>query len=127
MFGKRETKKFDPSEFRVHARRTVQGMTAYIDQEQVEILDYSEGGIRVTSRSPLPRVAVIELYRGEKLFRTTAAVTAWARNGQTGYAFRSNLKLTTIEEKPHKRPAAKQQKNETGGMSGSALRNRLKL
>lgn len=128
MFGKRESQKFDPSEFRVHDRRVVHGMKAYVDGQQVEILDYSDGGMRVASPRPLPRVAVIEIYRGEKMVLNTAAVTAWERGGQTGYAFRTKLKITNIvstDKKRNDRPPP--EKNDTGGMSGNALRNRLKL
>lgn len=128
MFGKRETQKFDPSEFRVHDRREVKGIVAYVEGQQVEILDYSDGGVRVSSVNPLPRVAVIEIYRKDKLIKNTAAVTAWARGGQTGYAFRTKLKLTNIappKEKRDIRPAP--DKNDTGGIAGGALRNRLKL
>ena len=127
MFGKRETAKFDPSEFRVHDRSIVHGLKAYIDKELVEILDYSDGGMRVRSSRPLPRVAVIEIFRGDKLVRNTAAVTAWERGGQTGYAFRSKLKLTHIEPVSKRHTPPPPEKNETGGVAGNALRNRLKL
>jgi len=128
MFGKRDTAKFDPSEFRVHDRQVVRGLTVYVDGQEVEILDYSDGGMRVKSLNPLPRVATIEIVRGGKTIRNTVAVTAWARGGQTGYAFRSKLKVTNIE--PVERKAIEKAEpvtNETGGVSGNALRDRLKL
>lgn len=128
MFGKRETAKFDPSEFRVHDRQSVRGLTVYVDNQEVEILDYSDGGIRVRSIDPLPRVAMVEIMKGKKTVRNTAAVTAWSRGDQTGYAFRSKLKLTHIE--PVKRKAIAKEDpmtNETGAFSGNALRDRLKL
>lgn len=128
MFGKRDTAKFDPSEFRIHDRHLVRGLKAYVDNQEVEILDYSDGGMRVKSLSPLPRVAMIEIVKGNKTIRNTAAVIAWSRAGQTGYAFRSKLKVTHIE--PVERKAiekAEPVKNETGGFSGNALRDRLKL
>ncbi len=128
MFGKRETAKFDPSEFRVHDRHLVKGLKVYVDDQEVEILDYSDGGMRVKSLNPLPRVATIEIVKGEKTIRNVVAVTAWARGGQTGYAFRSKLKVTNIE--PSERKAIEREapiKNETGGFSGNALRDRLKL
>ena len=49
MFGKRDTTQFDPSEFRVHDRQTVRGLRVYVDNQEVEILDYSDGGMRVKS------------------------------------------------------------------------------
>ena len=128
MFGKRDTTQFDPSEFRVHDRQVVRGLRVYVDNQEVEILDYSDGGMRVKSLNPLPRVAMIEVVKGDKTIRNTAAVTAWSRGGQTGYAFRSKLKLTHIE--PVKRKGiekAEPVKNETGAFSGNALRDRLKL
>lgn len=128
MFGKRATEKFDPSEFRVHDRQTVRGLRAYVDGQEVEILDYSDGGMRVKSLNPLPRVATIEIVKGEKTVRNTVAVTAWSRGGQTGYAFRSKLKVTNIE--PVERKAIEKAPpvtNKTGGVAGSALRDRLKL
>ena len=128
MFGKRETAKFDPSEFRVHDRHSVNGLKAYVDGQEVEILDYSDGGLRAKSLNPLPRVATIEIFKGEKSIRTTVAVTAWTRGDQTGYAFRSKLKVTNIE--PVQRKAIEKAEavtNATGGFSGNALRDRLKL
>jgi len=128
MFGKREAEKFDPSEFRVHDRKVVHGLKVYVDKELVELLDYSDGGMRVKSVNPLPRVAVIEIFKGDKLVRNVAAVTAWARGGQTGYAFRSKLKLTEVPGMTRSRRETMQpNKNETGGVSGLALRDRLKL
>ena len=73
-------------------------------------------------------MATIEIFKGDKPIRKTASVTAWARGGQTGYAFRSKLKVTNIE--PVERKAIEKAKavtNETGGFSGNALRDRLKL
>jgi len=128
MFGKRVTETVDPSDFRAHDRRAVQGLKVYVDKQQVEVLDYSDGGVRVSSMNPLPRVTVIEIFRGDKLLRSVAAVTAWSRGGQTGYAFRPKLKLTTVapvSKDDYKEKQADQ--NTTGGMTGSALKNRLKL
>ncbi len=128
MFGKRETEKFDPSDFRVHDRREVRGLKVYVEGQQVEVLDYSEGGVRVASPASLPRVAVIEVYRGADIIQNTAAVTAWSRGKQTGYAFRPKLKLTNINPVSKKELDSDEvKKNSTGGVSGSALRNRLKL
>jgi len=128
MFGKQEAAKFDPSEFRVHDRRVVEGLKVYVGTQEVEILDYSDGGMRVKSPQPLPRVAMVESFKHGKLVRNIAAVTAWERGGQTGYAFRSKLKITKIDTESRtelrpKEPA----KNETGGVTGNALRDRLKL
>ncbi len=128
MFGKRRTEKVDTSDYRAHDRRVVKGLTVYVDKQEVEMLDYSDGGIRVGSRNPLPRVTVIEVFRREKLLRSVAAVSAWSRGGQTGYAFRPKLKLTTVT--PVSKDdyiAAPVDKNKTGGVSGNALRDRLKL
>ncbi len=128
MFGKRASAKFDPSEFRVHDRQTGKGLKAYVDNQEVEVLDYSDGGIRVRSFSPLARVVMIEIMKGRKTVRNTAAVTAWSRGEQTGYAFRSKLKLSHVE--PVERKAIEKEKptkNETGGVAGNALRDRLKL
>lgn len=128
MFGKQEQAKFDPSEFRVHDRRVVKGLKAYVSTQEVEILDYSDGGMRVRSPQPLPRVAMIEIFRDDKLVRNVAAVTAWERGGQTGYAFRSKLKITNIDEQKRTAIQPKEPvKNGTGGVTGSALRDRLKL
>lgn len=128
MFGKRVTEKFDPSEFRVHDRRSAKGLKAYVDRELVELLDYSDGGMRVRSSAPLPRVAVVEIFKDNKMVRNVAAVTAWTRGGQTGYAFRPKLKITHVEGAPERpRREAAVSTNETGGVAGAALRNRLKL
>jgi len=128
MFGKREPEAIDPSDFRAHDRRAVQGLKVYVDKQHVELLDYSDGGVRVGSMNPLPRVTVIEIFRGDTLVRSVAAVTAWSRGGQTGYAFRPKLKLTTIT--PVSKDDYKEKpvdKNTTGGMTGNALKDRLKL
>lgn len=128
MFGKRESEKFDPSDYRVHDRREMTGMRVYIDKQQVDVLDYSDGGVRVASPGTLPRVAVIEVFRGDTLIKNVAAVTAWSRGNQTGYAFRPKLKLTNIAPVSRKDYEAKiPEQNETGGVSGNALKKRLKL
>jgi len=128
MFGGRGTGKVDPSEYREHVRRSARGLRAFVDGVEVELLDYSEGGLRVRFDRPLPRVATVELLRNEKLMRTTVAVVAWSRNNQTGYSFRPNQKLTMIEPKsPLPREAAPRINNSSGGVSGTALRDRLKL
>lgn len=128
MFGNRAPEKFDPSEYRAHNRRSAKGLRAFADGHEIEILDYSEGGMRVHSPYPLPRVTVIEIYKGENLIRTMAAVVAWARGDQTGYSFRAKQKVTMIDTPaPKSRDVALPEKNRTGGVSGSALRQRLKL
>jgi hypothetical protein len=128
MFGGRGTSKFNPSEYRAHVRKSARGLRAFVDGVEVELLDYSEGGLRVRYDRPLPRVATIEMLRNEKPMRTIAAVVAWSRNDQTGYAFRPNQKLAMIETKvPLRRDVAPPVSNERGGVSGAALRDRLKL
>lgn len=131
MFGKRSSaqKEFDPSEFRVHDRMVVRDMAVYVDGQKVEVLDYSDGGVRVRSKYPLPRSTVIEVFKSGQLLRETVAVTAWTRGDQTGYAFRSKLKVTRVEgAAPRERKEAiDADRNDTGGVAGSALRNRLKL
>lgn len=128
MFGRRQTEKFDPSDYRAHDRRTVKGLTVYVDKQEVEILDYSDGGVRVSSKNPLPRVTVVEIFRREKLVRSVAAVSAWSRGGQTGYSFRPKLKLTTVAPVlKEDYIAAPVDQNKTGGFTGNALKDRLKL
>lgn len=128
MFGKKPQEHIDPSEFRVHDRHTVADMKVYIDRELVEILDYSDGGMRVRTQRTLRRVVVVEIFRRGEMFRNVVAVMAWQRGDQAGYAFRPKLKLTevsapTTERKEH----LSDTRNDTGGVAGSALRNRLKL
>lgn len=128
MFGKRETAKFNPSEYRVHDRQVVRNLKVFVDKQKVNVLDYSDGGVRVEASGDLPRVAVIEVYRNDKLIKNVAAVIAWERGGQVGYAFRAKQKLTHIAPKPRaglEEEAADQ--NVTGGVAGSALKRRLKL
>ncbi len=133
MFGKRERPAkanigINKVDFRAHDRRFVQGLTAYIDQQEVEIYDYSDGGIRVVSRHELPRVAVIEIFKGKKLVKSVASVRAWARHGQAGYAFRPKLKLSEVASSANKAyKSIPAQVNKSGGIAGSALRDRLKL
>lgn len=128
MFGKKATDKFDPANFRVHDRRAVSGMKAYVDRELVEILDYSDGGMRVRSPRELRRVAVIEIFRGGEMIRNVVAVMAWQRGDQVGYAFRPKLKLTEVSAPTRARTEfVDENRNDTGGVSGSALRNRLNL
>lgn len=127
MFGK-SSSKFDPSEYRVHDRRVAKDMKVYIDRELVEILDYSDGGVRFRTTSTLRRVAVIEVFRGDQQVRETVAVQAWQRGDQAGYSFRPKLKLTEVPEATReRRETVIVDRNESGGVSGSALRNRLKL
>jgi hypothetical protein len=128
MFGGRGTDKFNPSEYRAHTRKPARGLRAFIDGIEVELLDYSEGGLRVRSDRPLPRVATIEILRNNKPMRTIAAVVAWSRKDQSGYAFRPKQKLATIGSKPiAPREVDAPLNNSRGGVSGSALRDRLKL
>lgn len=128
MFGKRKTAKFNPSEYRVHDRQVIQGLKVYVDKQQVTVLDYSDGGVRVKSGEGLPRVAVIEVLRNDKMIKNVAAVIAWERGGQVGYAFRPKQKLTNIAPEPRKSIETKvPEQNDTGGVSGNALKRRLKL
>ena len=128
MFGKRH----DPSDYRVHERFDAGSMRVVIDGLECQLLDYSDGGVRISSRSPTRRVALIEIYRGEKCIRKTPAIVAWRRERQAGYAFRSNLKVFEVEGADHynrtaREPAKEATHNATGAVAGSALRERLKL
>lgn len=128
MFGKREPAKFDPAEFRLHDRKVVHGLKVYVDRELVEVLDYSDGGVRIRTDSPMRRTVVIEVFRKDKKVRETVAVQAWQRGDQVGFAFRPKLKLTEVPEATReRRETIDVVRNATGGVAGSALRSRLKL
>lgn len=128
MFGKRS----DPSNYRVHERYDPGAMRVVIDGVECQLLDYSDGGVRISSPGPTRRVALIEIYRGAKCVRKTPAIVAWRREKQAGYAFRSNLKVFEVEgAEQYNRPAPPQPEevthNASGAVSGNALRRRLKL
>lgn len=127
MFSKR----VDPSDFRVHTRHGGSSMRVLIDGEECTLLDYSDGGVRITSRAATRRVALIEIYKGSKCIRKSPAIVAWRRDTQAGYAFRSNLKVCEVEGAQQYRRQPEQEvdrsKNSSGAVSGDALRRRLKM
>lgn len=129
MFGKqRAPEQIDSSEFRVHDRHVVQGLKVYVDRELVEILDYSDGGMRIRTNRKHRRTAVIEIFRNDRAIRTVVGVVAWERGDQVGYSFRPKLKIAEIgENQPARVDTLDVNRNTTGGVSGSALRSRLKL
>lgn len=135
MFGKR-LHPDDPANFRSSQRVDPRGMIAVIDGVHAELLDYSDGGIRVLLNGQTKRTVLIEIYRGDRLFRKCAAVIAWERADQTGYAFRPNLRLYEVQpvekRQEHIQDEVAEEKpesglNKSGGVSGSALRKRLNL
>ena len=125
----RATPEYDPSEFRVHERKVIRDLRVYVDKQLVEVLDYSDGGVRIRSDRPLGRTVVIEVIRSGQVVRENVAVQAWQRGNQTGYAFRPKLKVTAVAGSPPRDrvDSLENARNPSGGVSGSALRNRLKL
>lgn len=126
MFGKKAT----AADYRAHQRYRAENMSVVIDGIPCTLHDYSDGGVRISTRGQTRRVALIEIMKNGKCIRKSPAIVAWRREYEVGYAFRSNLKVCEIEgadeyyrkEVPHERI-----KNDTGAVSGSALRARLKM
>ena len=128
MFGKKVGT--SPADYRAHTRYSAQDMHILIDGEECELLDYSDGGIRIGARPHLRRVALVEVYRNGRCIRKSPAIVAWRRETEIGYAFRSNLRVCEVEgaEQYHaSKPSRERIRNDTGAVSGSALRARLKL
>lgn len=126
MFGK----KVNPADYRVHERYSAENMSVVIDGVECTLHDYSDGGVRISSRGPTRRVALIEVYKNGRCIRKSPAIVAWRRESQAGYAFRSNLKICEVEgaERFHRQPVPEEKdKNETGAVRGNALRARLKM
>ena len=126
MFGKKSS----PADYRAHTRYSAGDMTILVDGVECDLLDYSDGGVRLAANGHMRRVALIEVRKGDRCIRKTPAIVAWRRQGEIGYAFRSNLRVCEVEGAeqylPQKRPVDKI-RNETGAVSGSALRARLKI
>ncbi len=126
MFGK----KHNPADYRVHERYSAENMRVVIDGVECILHDYSDGGVRISSRGQTRRVALIEVFKNGKCIRKTPAIVAWRRENQAGYAFRSNLKICEVEgaERYHRQPIPEvKDHNETGAVSGDALRRRLNM
>jgi len=126
MFGK----KASPADSREYPRHNAGGMSVLVDGAQCKLLDYSDGGVRISTRGPVRRVALIEVYKNGKCVRKTPAIVAWRRESETGYAFRSNLKIYEVEqvERPVvSQEPVEQETNDSGAVSGSALRARLRM
>lgn len=127
MFGK----KASSADNRVHPRYSPGSMRVVVDGVGCDLLDYSDGGVRIAAKGHVRRVALIEIYKNGKCIRKTPAIVAWRRESETGYAFRSNLKICEVEgaERYATRPAEGDERmtNDSGGVSGSALRARLKM
>ncbi len=126
MFGKKK----NPADYRVHERYSAENMRVVIDGVECTLHDYSDGGVRISARGTTRRVALIEIYKNGKCVRKSPAIVAWRRENQAGYAFRSNLKICEVEgaEKYHRKPIAEPvNQNDTGAVSGDALRRRLKM
>ena len=126
MFGK----KVNPADFRVHERHSAEDMSVVIDGVECTLLDYSDGGVRISARGQTRRVALIEVFKNGRCIRKSPAIVAWRRENQAGYAFRSNLKVCEVEgaERYHRQPIPEEKhRNATGAVSGNALRARLKM
>lgn len=127
MFGK----KVNPANYRAHERYSAENMSVVIDGEECTLHDYSDGGVRVSSRHQTRRVALIEVYRNGRCVRKSPAIVAWRREDQAGYAFRSNLRVYEVEGAEQYRVGSTAAddlgRNETGAVSGSALRARLRM
>jgi len=126
MFGKKATS----ADSRMHTRYSAGSMSVVVDGVKCDLLDYSDGGVRVSVQGHVRRVALIEIFKNGKCIRKTPAIVAWRRESETGYAFRSNLRIYEVDnadryEPP--RPAAERLTNDSGAVSGSALRARLKI
>jgi len=141
MFGKAKPKK-DYTEFRATPRYKARGMKATVDDEPVDILDYSEGGMRARTQKKFRKAVIVEIYRRNTLFRRVPAVVAWSSGKEIGFEFRPNLTLYAKEmDTPRKTRASDvveiperdevtvddPSMNKSGGVAGDALRNRLKL
>lgn len=140
MFGRKSrpstsagvTSKSNYENFRKHERFSPRNLSAYVDGTHCQVLDYSDGGVRLTLVKGLRRTALIEIYKGDRLIKKTPAVIAWERNGEIGYAFRENLQIYEIDVPTHRpseegRAEPDPNHNDAGGVSGSALRKRLNL
>ena len=125
MFGKKN----DPSDYRVHERHSsAANMRVIIDGVECRLHDYSDGGVRISSRGPTRRVALIEIHRNGKCIRKSPAIIAWRRENEAGYAFRSKLKICEVDGAQQYKPAEQPKSmNATGAVSGDALRRRLKI
>jgi len=126
MFGK----KVNPTNYRAHRRHQAENMSVVIDGVDCTLHDYSDGGVRISAHGQTRRVALIEIYKNGKCIRKSPAIVAWRREYEAGYAFRSNLKVCEIEgadEYYRKEVSRERVRNDTGAVSGSALRARLKM
>ena len=162
MFGKSAAE----TEFRRWPRFSGRSVEGSVDGQQVKVLDYSDGGVRVALPESMHRRPVlVELTRGGKAIKKSVAVFAWATDTERGYEFKSNLNIVEVEdnhdrfaeyrsnrkadslrplqplreklknaEPPAETPAVSSstersvhRKNRSGGVSGDALKNRLKF
>jgi len=126
MFGK----KASPANGREYPRHNAGKMSVTVDGVQCKLLDYSDGGVRVSIQGALRRVALIEIHKNGKCIRKTPAIIAWRRDSETGYAFRSNLKIYEVDKTEHRATAEKSvetETNDSGSLSGSTLRARLRM
>lgn len=126
MFGK----KASSADYRIHERHKAENMSVVIDGIECTLHDYSDGGVRISASRQTRRVALIEIHKNGKCVRKSPAIVAWRREYEVGYAFRSNLKICEVEgaeEYYRKEVPIDRQRNDTGAVSGSALRARLKM
>jgi len=126
MFGK----KASPTDGREHPRYNAGNVSVTVDGVQCRLLDYSDGGVRISTTGAVRRVALIEIFKNGKCVRKTPAIVAWRRESETGYAFRSNLKIYEVEQTEQRAvPEAPEETetNDSGAISGSALRARLRM
>jgi len=126
MFGR----KVNPADYRIHERHNAQNMRVLIDGVECTLHDYSDGGVRISARGQTRRVALIEIHKNGKCVRKSPAIVAWRRESQVGYAFRSNLKVCEVDgaEQYHAKEIPQEKtRNDTGAVSGNALRERLRM
>ena len=127
MFGK----KVNPADYRIHQRYAARNMSVMVDGEDCTLHDYSDGGVRISSRSPTRRVALIEVFKNGKCVRKSPAIVAWRREMQAGYAFRSNLKMCEIDYSEQTQRAkggdGEAEQASKGALAPSALRARLRM
>ena len=119
MFGARKAAQHSAADYRAHKRRAANGVEMRIGGIRYSVLDYSEGGARIiATRERPPRVSIVELYLNGRSIGQYAAVMAWMRNGQVGYAFRKDQTIRSVE----------QSKPTPGHAYGaSSIRNRLRM
>lgn len=96
MFGKSTTK--DWSEFRKAKRWPGDGVVLKIEGKSVNVVDYSDTGVRAKiPESVHQKTVILELFKNNKLIHRSPAVVAWVTENERGYEFRGNLNTYDVE------------------------------